>query len=67
MNSETRTAVQNPFRLTGLRHPLPEGDVRQQAAETDSTRELKRINIPTLILHGEDDRIVPTGASSRNA
>jgi non-heme chloroperoxidase len=33
-------------------------------SETDLTEDLKRFDIPTLILHGDDDQIVPTGASA---
>jgi non-heme chloroperoxidase len=33
-------------------------------SETDLTEDLKRFDIPTLILHGEDDQIVPIGASA---
>lgn len=33
-------------------------------AETDLTEDLKRIDVPTLILHGSDDQIVPIGASA---
>jgi non-heme chloroperoxidase len=28
-------------------------------AQTDFTEDLKKINVPTLVLHGEDDQIVP--------
>ena len=28
-------------------------------SETDFTEDLKRLNIPVLILHGDDDQIVP--------
>ena len=28
-------------------------------SETDFTEDLKRINVPVLVLHGEDDQIVP--------
>jgi non-heme chloroperoxidase len=28
-------------------------------SETDFTEDLKRIEVPTLVLHGEDDQIVP--------
>lgn len=34
-------------------------------SETDFTEDLKRIDVPTLILHGDDDQIVPIGASAR--
>ena len=33
-------------------------------SETDFTEDLKRIDVPTLILHGDDDQIVPIGASA---
>jgi len=28
-------------------------------SETDFTEDLKRIDVPTLVMHGEDDQIVP--------
>jgi non-heme chloroperoxidase len=31
---------------------------------TDFTEDLKRFDVPTLILHGDDDQIVPIGASA---
>jgi len=33
-------------------------------SETDFTEDLKRIDVPTLILHGDDDQIVPIGAAA---
>jgi non-heme chloroperoxidase len=33
-------------------------------SETDLTEDLKRIDVPTLILHGDDDQIVPIAASA---
>lgn len=33
-------------------------------SETDLTEDLKRFDVPTLILHGDDDQIVPIGASA---
>src|SRR5204863_7145749 len=33
-------------------------------SETDFTEDLKKIDAPTLILHGDDDQIVPIGASA---
>jgi non-heme chloroperoxidase len=33
-------------------------------SETDLTEDLKKIDVPTLILHGDDDQIVPIGASA---
>jgi non-heme chloroperoxidase len=34
-------------------------------SETDFTEDLKTFDIPTLILHGSDDQIVPIGASAK--
>jgi non-heme chloroperoxidase len=33
-------------------------------SETDFTEDLKKIDVPTLIAHGDDDQIVPIGASA---
>ena len=33
-------------------------------SETDFTEDLKRFDVPTLILHGDDDQIVPIAASA---
>jgi non-heme chloroperoxidase len=36
-------------------------------SETDFTEDLKKINVPVLILHGEDDQIVPVNDSARKS
>ena len=33
-------------------------------SETDFTEDLKKMTVPTLILHGDDDQVVPIGASA---
>ena len=33
-------------------------------SETDLTEDLKKIDIPTLLLHGDQDQIVPIGDSA---
>jgi len=33
-------------------------------SETDFTEDLKKFNVPTFIMHGDDDQIVPIGASA---
>jgi non-heme chloroperoxidase len=33
-------------------------------SETDFTEDLKKVDVPTLIIHGDDDQIVPIGASA---
>jgi non-heme chloroperoxidase len=42
-------------------------DCIEAFSETDFTEDLKRIDAPTLILHGEDDQIVPIEDSARLA
>lgn len=36
-------------------------------SETDQTEDLKKISVPTLVLHGDDDQIVPVKASANLA
>ena len=36
-------------------------------SETDFTADLKAIDVPVLVLHGEDDQVVPIDASARQA
>lgn len=36
-------------------------------SETDFTEDLKKIDIPVLLMHGDDDQIVPIGASAHEA
>jgi len=36
-------------------------------SETDQTQDLKAITVPTLVLHGEDDQVVPIAASALKA
>ena len=33
-------------------------------SETDFTEDLKKISVPTLIIHGDDDQVVPIGTSA---
>jgi non-heme chloroperoxidase len=39
----------------------------QAFSETDFTDDLRKIDVPTLILHGEDDQIVPVSNSARKS
>ena len=43
----------------------PHYDCIKAFSETDFTEDLKKIDVPTLILHGDDDQIVPIGASAQ--
>ncbi len=42
----------------------PHYDCIKAFSETDFTEDLKKIDIPVLVLHGDDDQIVPIGASA---
>jgi non-heme chloroperoxidase len=33
-------------------------------SETDTAEDLRKIDVPTLIIHGDDDQIVPIGAAA---
>jgi pimeloyl-ACP methyl ester carboxylesterase len=34
-------------------------------SETDFTEDLKKFDVPTLVIHGDDDQIVPIGAGGQ--
>jgi non-heme chloroperoxidase len=36
-------------------------------SETDFTADLQKFDVPTLIIHGDDDQVVPIGASAQSA
>ena len=36
-------------------------------SETDQTDDLRKLTVPTLFIHGDDDQIVPIGASAHAA
>ncbi|MEV2271615.1 alpha/beta fold hydrolase [Nonomuraea africana] len=40
-------------------------DCIKQFSETDFTQDLARFDVPTLVAHGDDDQIVPIGASAK--
>ena len=57
--------VRESFWLQGMMAGLPAAYFCVKAfSETDLTEDLKKIDVPTLILHGDDDQIVPIGASA---
>src|SRR5262249_16281464 len=47
--------------LGGLKGQL---DCIREFSEVDYTEDLKRIDVPALVAHGDDDQIVPIGASA---
>jgi len=57
--------VRESFWLQGMMAGFPAAYFCIKAfSETDLTEDLKKVDVPTLILHGDDDQIVPIGASA---
>jgi len=57
--------VRESFWLQGMMAGFPAAYFCIKAfSETDFTEDLKKFDVPTLIMHGDDDQIVPIGASA---
>jgi len=57
--------VRESFWLQGMMAGMPTSYFCIKAfSETDMTEDLKKIDVPTLILHGDDDQIVPIAGSA---
>ena len=57
--------VLDTFWLLGMQAGLSSAyDCIKVFSETDLTEDLKKIHVPTLIVHGDDDQIVPIAASA---
>jgi non-heme chloroperoxidase len=64
-NAKISEGVRESFWLQGMMASFPASYFCIKAfSETDLTEDLKKIDVPTLILHGDDDQIVPIGASA---
>jgi non-heme chloroperoxidase len=60
--------VRNSFWLQGMMAGMPASYFCIKAfSETDTTEDLKRIDVPVLFLHGDDDQIVPIKAAAEKA
>lgn len=60
--------VRETFWLQGMQCSIKSAyDCIKQFSETDFTEDLKKIDVPTLIVHGDDDQIVPIDASAKAA
>lgn len=64
-HSQVKEGATASFELQGMQagHPDMPGCIRT-FPETDFTEDLKRIDVPTLIVYGDDVPIVPVGASA---
>jgi len=57
--------VRDSFWLQGMMAGFPASYFCIKAfSETDTTEDLKKFDVPTLILHGDDDQIVPIAAAA---
>ena len=66
--SDVSQGVRDQFWLMGMQVGLKAAhDCIRQFSETDFHDDLARIDVPTLIIHGDDDQIVPIDASARPA
>jgi non-heme chloroperoxidase len=63
--AQVSQGVRDAFWLWGMQVGFKGAfDCVKAFSETDLTEDLKKIDVPTLILHGDDDQIVPIGASA---
>lgn len=63
--AEVSQGVMDAFWLQGMQSGHKNAfDCITAFSETDFTADLKKFNVPTLIIHGDDDQIVPIGAAA---
>ena len=64
-NSKVSQGLRDSFWIQGMMAGYKAVyDCIKAFSETDFTEDLKKINVPTLILHGDDDQIVPIADSA---
>jgi non-heme chloroperoxidase len=64
-NSKISQGLRDSFWLQGMLAGFKAViDCIKAFSETDFTEDLKKFDVPTLIMHGDDDQIVPIGASA---
>ncbi|HXC34204.1 MAG TPA: alpha/beta hydrolase [Verrucomicrobiae bacterium] len=64
-NSKVSQGLRDSFWMQGMMCGLKAAyDCIKAFSETDFTEDLKKIDVPTLILHGDDDQIVPIADSA---
>ena len=57
-------AIQNWWRQGMMGGAKAHYDGIKAFSETDFTEDLKRIDVPTLVMHGDDDQVVPIAAAA---
>jgi non-heme chloroperoxidase len=64
-DAKVSEGVRESFWLQGMMAGFPASYFCIKAfSETDHTEDLKKFDVPTLIMHGDDDQIVPIGAAA---
>jgi len=65
LGSKVSQGLKDSFWLQGMLAGFPAAyDCIKAFSETDFTEDLKQMDVPTLILHGDDDQIVPIADSA---
>jgi non-heme chloroperoxidase len=65
-DAKVSEGVRNTFWLQGMQCGIKNAyDCIKQFSETDFTEDLKKIDVPTLIVHGSDDQIVPIDTAGK--
>jgi non-heme chloroperoxidase len=65
IGAQISEGVRDSFWFQGMMCSFPAAFYCVKAfSETDFTEDLKKVNVPTLILHGDDDQIVPINDSA---
>ena len=63
--AEISAGIREHWWLQGMMGGMkPHYDCIKAFSETDFTEDLKKFDVPTLLLHGDDDQIVPIGAAA---
>lgn len=64
-NVEVSEGVRDRFWLQGMLGGIKaEYDCIKAFSETDFTEDLRRFDVPTLLMHGDDDQLVPIAVSA---
>ncbi|QBB72397.1 alpha/beta hydrolase [Pseudolysobacter antarcticus] len=64
-DAKVSQGLRDGFWLQGMQGGIKaEFECIKQFSEVDYTEDLKKIDVPTLIVHGDDDQIVPIAASA---
>jgi non-heme chloroperoxidase len=63
--AQVSQGVRDSFWMQGMQAGFKNAlDCIKAFSETDFTEDLKKFDVPTLIMHGDDDQIVPIGGSA---